>query len=107
MGSFDNGVFIPHRDSAMTEESTSSTPTPKPKEGSATPEWYNDPSCLDQLNPTGIRAGATYPAAQAADSKLSRGRDSIDQVDDKADPPRKRRRLLSTGWVKAKAGRLE
>lgn len=110
MGSFNNGVFIPHRDSAMTEENTSSTPTPtptpKPKERSATPEWYNDPSSMNQLNPTGIRAGASYPAAQAPNSKLSRGRDSIDQADDKADHPRKRRRLLSTGWIKAKAERL-
>lgn len=110
MGSFDNGVFIPHRDSAMTEENTSSTttptPTPKSKERSATPEWYNDPSSLDQLNPTGIRAGASYPSAQIPDSKLSRGRDSIDQADDKADPPRKRRRLLSTDWIKAQAERL-
>lgn len=106
MGSFDNGVFIPHRDSAMTEETTPSTPTPKSKERSATPEWYNDPSSLDQLNPTGIRAGASYPAAQTPDNKLSRGRDSIDQVDDQADTPRKRRRLLSPEWIKAKAERL-
>lgn len=110
MGSFDDGVFIPHRDSAMTEENTSSTatptPTPKSKERSATPEWYQNPTSLDQLNPTSIRAGASYPAAQTPDNKFSRGRDSIDQADDQADLPRKRRRLLSIDWIKAKADRL-
>ena len=53
MGSFDDGVFIPHRDSAMTEENTSSTatptPTPKSKERSATPEWYQNPYLDERL----------------------------------------------------------
>jgi hypothetical protein len=106
-GSFENGVFIPHRDSAATEEKTSSTTTTESKERSATPEWYDNPTSLDHLNPTGVRTGASYPALQTLGGKCSRGRDSIDEGDDeKTDTPRKRRRISPPQWFKAGVRRL-
>lgn len=101
-GSFENGHFIPHRDVATTEEITSWNPTPKPKERSATPEWYS-PASLDHLNPTGIRAGASYPALQNPGSKFYRGRDTVDEGDE---TPRKRCRLSPREYIKARVRRL-
>jgi len=103
-GSFENGHFIPHRDVATPEETTSSTPTPTPtpKERSATPEWYDSPTSLDHPNPSGVRAGASYPALKTPGSKSYRGRDSVDEGDE---TPRKRRRL-SPRYFKERVRRL-
>lgn len=105
-GSFVNGHFIPHREVAANEDETSFPRTSQSTERSATPEWYFNPASLDQLNPAGVRAGASFPALQTSGAKISRGRDSVDEGDDKPDTPRKRRRLSPINYIKVSLRRL-
>jgi hypothetical protein len=108
LGSFEDGHFIPHRDLA-TNERTSSTATSRDRSTSrerpATPEWYYDPDGLDHLNPVGVRNGASYPALEIAGSNFSSARDSVGGGYYKSGP-HKRRRPSPTEYIKEGVRRL-
>jgi hypothetical protein len=102
-GYFENGFFLTHQNSAATDDMISPTSTPTAPERPASPEWYYEPSSLDQLNPTGVRAGSSYPALQTPGNKSSRGRDSVDDGDE---TPRKKRRVSPKESIKQRLQRL-
>jgi hypothetical protein len=81
----------------------SPTSTPIAPERPASPEWYYEPGSLDRLNPTGVRAGASYPTLQTPGSKLGRGRDSVDDGDE---TPRKKPRVSPKESIKGQLRRL-
>ena len=103
-GSFKDAFFVPHKDVAATEESA--TPTPTSSDTATIPEWYYCPGSLDHLNPAHVRAGASHPALQTSGIKSSRGRDSVDDGDDKGTPPHKKRRLSPIKFLKVSLRRL-
>jgi hypothetical protein len=102
-GYFDNGFFLTYQNLATTKEMGSSTSTPIAPKRSASPEWYYESGSLDQLSPTGVRAGASYPTLQTPGSKSGRGRDSVDEGDE---TPRKKRRVSPKESIKAHLQRL-
>lgn len=102
-GYFENGFFLTHQNAATTDDMISPTSTPIAPERPASPEWYYEPGSLDQLNPTGVRAGSSYPALQTPGNKSSRGRDSVDDGDE---TPCKKRRISPKESIKQRLQRL-
>jgi hypothetical protein len=102
-GYFENGFFLTHQNLPTTNEMISPTSTPIAPERPASPEWYYEPGSLDRLNPTGVRAGASYPTLQTPGSKLGRGRDSVDDGDE---TPCKKRRVSPKESIKGQLRRL-
>lgn len=67
-GSFVNGFFVPPPSVAAATDGSASSNPPSDRDGSETPEWYDEPASHSRLNLSTARTGAPYPAMQQSGS---------------------------------------